>query len=139
MAIVYVVKTPQTSGPFFLEWIFTPACGWAALRGFSLFLRSNVKRLIFTLRLMMPVFANSSNILLVVARSRERHLGSASAVFSGAFDLGSLIGSPILGVLIETQGYSAMFLAAAVWIGIGVVVFAWWDHHPVPDMAPERV
>jgi MFS family permease len=73
----------------------------------------------------------------VVARSRERHLGSASAIFSGVFDLGSLLGSPILGVLIETQGYPAMFAAAAVWIGAGVVVFAWWDHRPVPELAPE--
>jgi len=73
----------------------------------------------------------------VVARSRERHLGSASAIFSGTFDLGSLVGSPILGMLIETNGYPTMFLAAAAWVATGVLVFAWWDHRPVPALAPE--
>lgn len=76
----------------------------------------------------------------VVARSRARQLGSASAIFSGTFDLGSLIGSPILGILIETRGYPTMFGAAAIWIGIGVAGFAWWDRKPVPlvEIAPER-
>jgi len=73
----------------------------------------------------------------VVSRSRERHLGSASAIFSGVFDLGSLLGSPILGVVIEIGGYSAMFTAAAMWITTGVAVFAWWDHRPIARVAPE--
>jgi MFS family permease len=71
----------------------------------------------------------------VVSRSRERHLGSASAVFTGLFDLGSFVGAPALGVVIETAGYPAMFLSAAVWIGAGLVVFTWWDHRPV-ETAP---
>jgi MFS family permease len=75
----------------------------------------------------------------VVSRSRERHLGSASAIFSGVFDLGSLVGSPILGALIERRGYSVSFTATAVWIALGVIVFAWWDRRPVPEVAPEGV
>jgi len=71
----------------------------------------------------------------VVSRSRERHLGSASAVFTGLFDLGSFVGAPALGVVIEMAGYPAMFLTAAVWIGAGLTVFAWWDHRPV-ETAP---
>ena len=48
---VYVVRFSQTFGPFFLERVLAPVSSQAALRRFSFFLRSNVKRSIFSLRL----------------------------------------------------------------------------------------
>jgi MFS family permease len=77
----------------------------------------------------------------VVSRSRERHLGSASAVFTGLFDLGSFIGAPVLGFVIDVRGYPAMFVGAAAWLAVGIGLFAWWDNRParaatpVPDRA----
>lgn len=77
----------------------------------------------------------------VVSRSRRRHLGSASSVFTGLFDVGAFVGAPALGYVIEWRGYSAMFAAAAIWMIAGIALFAWWDRRPAPapDQAVERV
>lgn len=53
--------------------------------------------------------------------------GSASAIFTGVFDLGTLVGGPLLGSLIVLVGYRSMYLIAAVWLVVGTVVFAVWD------------
>jgi MFS family permease len=53
--------------------------------------------------------------------------GSASAIFTGLFDVGALIGSPTLGAVIGGFGYRGAFYAAAGWIVVGGVLFAWWD------------
>ena len=53
--------------------------------------------------------------------------GSASAIFTGLFDVGALIGSPALGAVISGVGYQEAFIVAAAWILLGGLVFAWWD------------
>ena len=63
----------------------------------------------------------------VVTRARSRNLGSASAVYSGLFDAGTLVAGPTLGAIIGSFGYQAMFFAAAGWVAVGTLVYAWWD------------
>ncbi|MDX1689502.1 MAG: MFS transporter [Acidimicrobiia bacterium] len=61
---------------------------------------------------------------LIVERSRPSELGSAVSIFTGLFDVGTLIGSPLLGLIIGLGGYTAMFVAAAGWVVVGSVLFA---------------
>jgi len=59
----------------------------------------------------------------------DRHTrGTAMSFFTAVFDLGQMIGPPLLGVVAETAGYPAIFLAAmstvaATLAGWGVVNF----------------
>jgi MFS family permease len=73
---------------------------------------------------------------LSFGRADATNRGSASAIFTGLFDVGTLFGSPALGALITAFSYETMFVAAAVWIVAGAVLFAWWDgdarRTPVP-------
>jgi MFS family permease len=64
---------------------------------------------------------------LSFGRARVGDRGSASAIFTGIFDLGQLVGAPLLGLLIVLTGYTQMFLAAAAWVAVGTVIFAVWD------------
>ena len=58
---LYVVRTSQTIGLFLIKTVLNPICGKAALLKFSFFLRSNVKRLIFALRLRSPAGGPASS------------------------------------------------------------------------------
>ena len=53
--------------------------------------------------------------------------GAAAAIFTGLFDLGALTGAPILGTLVSRLGYPSMFRLSALWVGVGMLSFAWWD------------
>jgi len=53
--------------------------------------------------------------------------GSASAIFTGLFDVGTLVGGPLLGALVTWFGYSAMFFTAACWVVAGSIVFGLWE------------
>jgi MFS family permease len=64
---------------------------------------------------------------LAFGRAGVADRGSASAIFTGVFDLGQFIGGPALGSLIVVAGYAPMFVAAAAWLAVGTVVFAVWD------------
>jgi len=64
---------------------------------------------------------------MVVTRSRKADRGSAIAIFTGLFDLGTLIGGPALGAAIHYASYPTMFFTAAAWTLLGTVVFARWD------------
>jgi len=64
---------------------------------------------------------------LVVGRARPADRGSAMAIYTGLFDLGILLGGPLLGWVIEVGGFAAMFRAAAAMVVAGVLSFAWWD------------
>jgi MFS family permease len=64
---------------------------------------------------------------LAFGRADDRNRGSASAIFTGLFDVGLLAGGPAFGALIAVFSYQTMFLAAAAWIVVGGVVFAGWD------------
>jgi len=60
-------------------------------------------------------------------RARVGDRGSASAIYTGLFDAGTFAGGPVLGSLVGTVGFSTMFLMAAIWVGVGSIVFAWVD------------
>ncbi len=60
-------------------------------------------------------------------RAELKNRGSASAIFTGLFDVGALVGGPTFGWLIAAFSYETMFLTAAAWILIGGAVFAVWE------------
>ncbi|HLA66470.1 MAG TPA: MFS transporter [Acidimicrobiia bacterium] len=60
-------------------------------------------------------------------RARRGDRGSASAIYTGLFDAGTLVGGPVLGSLITLVGYSTMFVIAAAWVTAGSLTFAIWE------------
>ena len=64
---------------------------------------------------------------LVITRARPAERGTAMAIFTGLFDVGTLMGSPALGLIIATGGYGVMFGMAAAWLVAGAAIFARWD------------
>jgi len=64
---------------------------------------------------------------LTVTRARVAERGAAMAVYTGLFDVGTLVGGPILGVTIRWFSYDAMFLTAAGFVVVGLGLFALWD------------
>jgi len=67
-------------------------------------------------------------------RAARGDRGSASAIFTGVFDLGTLIGGPALGALVTWFGYSSMFFAAAGWVVAGSIAFSLWEG----DIGPRK-
>jgi MFS family permease len=61
---------------------------------------------------------------MVVGRARTADRGSAMAIYTALFDVGVLIGGPLLGFIIEVRGYSEMFITAAALVMIGTAAFA---------------
>jgi MFS family permease len=64
---------------------------------------------------------------LTVTRARVAERGAAMAVYTGLFDVGTLVGGPLLGVTIRWFSYETMFLSAAAFVVIGLGLFAVWD------------
>ncbi len=64
---------------------------------------------------------------LVVSRAREVERGAAMSIFTALFDVGVLIGGPVLGLVIRLAGYPAMYVTAALIVCGGAVGFAVWD------------
>jgi MFS family permease len=64
---------------------------------------------------------------LTVTRARAAERGSAMAIYTALFDVGILIGGPLLGLVIELSGYGAMYGTAAMIVLTGAVSFAVWD------------
>jgi MFS family permease len=64
---------------------------------------------------------------LTVTRARVAERGAAMAVYTGLFDVGTLIGGPVLGVTIRWFSYDTMFLTAAAFVVVGLGMFALWD------------
>lgn len=64
---------------------------------------------------------------LVVTRTPEANRGVAMAVFTALFDIGLLIGGPLLGGLIETWGFAVTFAVAGAGLACGALVFFVWD------------
>lgn len=64
---------------------------------------------------------------LAFGRADNRNRGSASAIFTGLFDVGALVGGPVFGMLIAAFSYETMFLSAAAWVLVGGAVYAVWD------------
>jgi predicted MFS family arabinose efflux permease len=66
---------------------------------------------------------------LTVTRTREQDRGAAMAFFTAIFDVGILVGGPLLGLIITLSGYSWMYLAAVALTAAGAGAFAVWDRH----------
>lgn len=64
---------------------------------------------------------------LVVARAQPSERGTALASFTALFDLGLLVGGPLLGLVLELSSYASMFTVAGLIAAGGVIVFAIWD------------
>jgi MFS family permease len=74
---------------------------------------------------------------MLVDRAPEGDRGSAMSIFTSLFDVGTLIGGPILGALIDGPGWRAMYLFSAVFLAIAIAIYAWWDARvmqPRPDV-----
>jgi MFS family permease len=71
-----------------------------------------------------------------VTRAPEADRGSALALFTALFDLGLLIGGPVLGWIIAAAGYPAMYTTATVALAAGTAAYAGWDRRHDPAPAP---
>ncbi len=63
----------------------------------------------------------------VVTRARDSERGSAMAIFTSLFDLAVLTAAPIVGVVIDTSGYTTAFVGTGVVVALGVVVYSVWE------------
>ncbi len=64
---------------------------------------------------------------LLVDRAPETDRGSAMSFFTALFDVGTLIGGPALGAIIDTAGWGPMYVATGVALGAASVIFSRWD------------
>ncbi len=66
---------------------------------------------------------------LIVSRARDSERGAAMSIGTALFDVGFLIGGPLLGLIIRHAGYVAMYNFVACLAILGTLVFAFWDRH----------
>ena len=71
----------------------------------------------------------------VVNRARTAERGSAMSIFTSIFDIALLASAPAVGALIDGFSYRVAFSAVAVALGIGAVVYAFWDRRLVASEA----
>ncbi|WP_394832638.1 MFS transporter [Pendulispora rubella] len=64
---------------------------------------------------------------LVVARADPRARGSALAIFTSFYDIGTIVAGPLFGLVVRTTNYAVMFRMAAVLMLIGIGLFARLD------------
>ena len=69
---------------------------------------------------------------MVVNRVSDAARGSALAVFTGLFDLGLLLGSPLFGALVERAGFGVLYAFAGIALSAALAVFSRWDARAVP-------
>jgi MFS family permease len=60
---------------------------------------------------------------LAAARAPEERRGAALSVYTAMFDLGPLIGAPLLGLMIERTGYTEMFLVLSASVLVSLLAF----------------
>ncbi|MCB9717992.1 MAG: MFS transporter [Myxococcales bacterium] len=69
---------------------------------------------------------------MVVTRAEARERGAALAMFTALFDLGLLVGSPLLGAVLERSSYPIMFTTAAGLVVACALGFGGWDRRVSP-------
>lgn len=74
---------------------------------------------------------------MLVDRAPDSDRGSAMSFFTAMFDVGTLIGGPILGAIIDTAGWGPMYVTAGVALGIATVIFWRWDRWATVDASSE--
>lgn len=79
------------------------------------------------------IFPILSTLLIDRAPASDR--GSAMSFFTAMLDVGTLIGGPILGVIIDTAGWGPMYATAGVALGVATIIFARWDSRVTSDDA----
>ena len=72
---------------------------------------------------------------LLVDRAPATDRGSAMSFFTAMLDVGTLIGGPILGMIIDTAGWGPMYATAGVALGVATVIFARWDNRVMSEDA----
>jgi MFS family permease len=75
---------------------------------------------------------------MVVSRALDEDRGSAVSIFTALFDLGTLVGGPVLGVIISSFGYTTMFTFAAAAIVGASFAFATWDRRMLAARAAAK-
>ena len=70
---------------------------------------------------------------LLIDRAPDSDRGSAMSFFTALFDVGTLIGGPILGGIIDVAGWGPMYVVAGATLGVATVIFARWDHRVAHD------
>jgi predicted MFS family arabinose efflux permease len=78
-------------------------------------------------------------VALVVDRTPTVERGRAIGTLSGAWDVGLAIGSPLIAVLVQTRGFSAGFLASALAVVLGLLVFLATERHRARAITPLAV
>ena len=68
---------------------------------------------------------------LIVNRTPPQDRGSALTIFTALFDVGLLVGGPILGAIVDTVDAPTMFVVAAGIAVTGLVAFGVWDRDEV--------
>jgi predicted MFS family arabinose efflux permease len=67
----------------------------------------------------------------VVSRARTAERGSAMSIFTSIFDIALLVAAPAVGFLIDGFDYRLAFGVVSFVLGIGALVYAWWDRRLV--------
>jgi MFS family permease len=74
---------------------------------------------------------------MLVDRAPDADRGSAMSFFTAILDIGTLVGGPVLGALIDTAGWSPMYVVSGVFLGVATVIFARWDREATDGPEPE--
>ncbi len=69
---------------------------------------------------------------LVVNRAAASERGVALSMFTALFDLGMLVGAPLLGAVLEKTDYAVMYITAATLALTGGIVYGLWDARVAP-------
>jgi len=64
---------------------------------------------------------------MLVDRAPDSDRGSAMSLFTALFDVGTLIGGPVLGAIIDTAGWGPMYTVSGVALALAAVIFWRWD------------
>jgi MFS family permease len=75
-------------------------------------------------------------VALIVDRTPIAERGRAIGTLSGAWDVGLAIGSPLIAILVQTHGFSAGFLASALAVVLGLLVFLATERHRARAVTP---
>jgi MFS family permease len=75
-------------------------------------------------------------VALIVDRTPIAERGRAIGTLSGAWDVGLAIGSPLIAILVQTRGFSAGFLASALAVVLGLLVFLATERHRARAVTP---
>jgi len=71
---------------------------------------------------------------LVVTRAGDHERGAALSMFTALFDLGMLVGAPVLGAVLKQTSYATMFGAAATIVVVSGLGWMVWDRRMVPSV-----